>query len=137
MTLPELPRRNKKKEADFGTAVFKPWIHKNADSLHSGTFELKITESNSLPFSDLDDMQGDASLSVKWSKKGYLIRNQKGTIGAPDYSFYRGAPAFIVIKYPKLWVIVDIETFLEEKKRSQRKSLTSERACDIAWKVIK
>jgi len=136
--LPELPKKNKHKEADFGTTVFKPWVHDNASSLYSCTFELKDSKgSDSVPFSVVEDPQIDAGLSVKWSKKGYLIRNVVANIGAPDYSFYRNAPAYIVVKYPKFFCIIDIETWTEEKKRSKRKSLTSDRAQAISWRTVK
>lgn len=135
--LPELPKKIKTDEADFGTKVFKKWVENNAHVLYSCTFELKQTKTDSIPFNVVEEPQIDASMCVKWSNKGYMIRNQAGTPGAPDYSFYRNAPAYIVIKYPKFWVIIDIETFTEEKKRSKRKSLTSDRAKEIAWKVVK
>ena len=138
--LPLLPKKNKHREVDFGTKVFKPWVHNNIHlfkKTHGGTFELKQTETDSLPFSHVEDPQIDASLTVKWGEKGYLIRNLTGTVGAPDYSLYYNSPAWIVIKYPNGFVLIDIETFLEEKKRSKRKSLTWQRACEIATKIVK
>ncbi len=133
--LPNLPKKNKHREADFGTKVFRPWILNNPPKI-SGTYELKITSTDSIPFSCLEDLQADASMTVKWGKKGYLIRNAMGTPGAPDYSYYINSPAYVVIKYPDFFCLIDIETFLEEKKRSKRKSLTSERAKQIAYQVI-
>lgn len=135
--LPKLPKKHKHIETDFGTKVFKPWIEKNAHLFYSCTFETKQTETDSIPFSEVKDPQIDASLCVKWSDKGYLIRNTLAATGTPDYSFYRNSPAYVVIKYPSCWVVIDIETFIEEKKRSKRKSLTCDRAKEIAWKVIK
>ena len=140
--LPDLPRQHRHQESSFGTKVFKPWVHNNIHlfrKTHGGTFELKDSKGkDSIPFSSVEEPQIDASLTVKWGKKGYLIRNLTGTVGAPDYSLYYNSPAWIVINYHKLgWVIIDIETFLEEKKRSQRKSLTSIRAEELAWKTIK
>lgn len=136
--LPDLPKKHKHKESDFGTKVFKPWIEKNIKSLFTCTFELKDSYGeDSIPFSVVDDGQLDASLCVKYSKKGYLIRNQSGTIHAPDYSLFKEQPAFIVINYGRYgWVIIDIDTFILEKKTSKRKSLTWTRACDIAWMII-
>ena len=137
MILPELPKKNKKKEADFGTTIFRPWILKNNNGFDRPcTFELKSTSTDSIPFSCVEDLQIDASMTVRWGDKGYLIRNQTGTIGAPDYSYYKYAPAYIVIKYPKGFVLIDIETFIQEKDRSKRKSLTWDRAQEIAWKVV-
>lgn len=134
--LPNLPKKNKHIETDFGTKVFKPWVERNAHLLYSCTFELKQTETDSIPFSEVKEPQIDASMCVKWSNKGYLIRNAVSAEGTPDYSFYRNSPAYVVIKYPKLFVLIDIETFIEEKKRSKRKSLTVDRAIEIAWKVV-
>lgn len=137
--LPDLPTKHKHKEADFGTKVFRPWVLANANSLFSCTFELKDSYGKDcIPFNAVEDIQVDASQSIKWGKNGYLIRNQSGTPGAPDYSYFKSAPAFLVFNYGRLgFVLIDIETFVLEKKRSKRKSLTFERACDIAWKVVK
>jgi hypothetical protein len=136
--LPNLPKKIKHKESDFGTKIFKPWVHNNVHLFHSCTFELKDSKGkDSIPFNSVEDLQIDACLSIKWSDKGYLIRNLTGTVGAPDYSFYKNAPAYVVMNYGKLgFVIIDIETFIEEKKRSQRKSLTFTRACAIAYKTV-
>ena len=125
-----------KKEANF-SLIFRHWILANPPKL-SGTYELKQTTTNSIPFTCLEDHQADFSLAIKWSKTGVLIRNESGTLGAPDYSYYNNAPAYVVIyfKEPNGFVIIDIETFLEEKKRSKRKSLTWERAQLLAYKTV-
>jgi hypothetical protein len=125
----------KQRESSFGT-LFRHYLLANPPKL-SATYELKQTPSDSIPFSCLEDHQIDASMTVKWGKKGYLIRNESGTVGAPDYSYYYNSPAYIVIKYPSGFVVIDIETWTEEKKRSKRKSLTWDRACAIAGRVIK
>lgn len=123
-----------KKEANF-SLIFRHWIMANPPKI-SATYEIKQTSIDSIPFSCLENHQIDASMAVKWSSKGYLIRVESGTVGAPDFSYYYNSPAYIVIKYPKCFCIIDIESFTEEKKRSKRKSLTSERACAISYKVI-
>lgn len=118
--------------------LFRHWVMANAKSLFSCTFEMKQTATDSWPFSGLEAHQEDFSMAIKYGEKGVLIRNESGTIGAPDYSYYHFAPAFIVIYYAvsHMFAIIDIETLLLEKKRSKRKSLTSLRAKEIAWKVI-
>ncbi len=135
--MPELPKKHRTKEADFGTHVFRPWVLANAPDLFSCTFEVKQTSKDSIAFSCVEEAQVDASLTITEGENGYLIRNQSGTIGAPDYSYYKQAPAFIVIKYPDFFCIIDINFFLYERNQSKRKSLTSERAQSIAWKTIK
>lgn len=138
--LPNLPKKIKHKESDFGTKIFKPWVHDNIQlfsKTRGATFELKDAyEKDYLPFNAIEDIQIDAGMSIKWSKKGYLVRVLAGTVGAPDYCLYYNSPAFIVINYPKGFVIIDIETFIEEKKRSSRKSLTWDRAVIISWRHV-
>lgn len=117
--------------------TFRKWVSANAGSLISCTFEMKDSRGeDSLPFIKIEEPQIDHAMAIKWSKKGDLIRVESGTIGAPDYVFYKNAPAYIVIKYPNCFTIIDIETFTEEKARSKRKSLTVVRAKEIAWRVI-
>lgn len=125
------------KESSFGV-LFGHWIKAYADKLdlQSCTFELKQTSTDSLPFSAVEQGQADHALAVRWASHGALIRVASGTAGAPDYVFYRYAPAFIAIKYPSGFVLIDIDTFLLEKERSKRRSLTWTRACEIAWKVV-
>lgn len=123
-----------KKEAK-ASIVFRHWIMANPPKL-SGTYEIKQTTTDSISFSCVEDHQIDFSMAIKWGKKGVLIRNESGTVGAPDYSYYRNAPSFIVIKFKSGFVLIDIETFLEEKKRSKRKSLLYLRAKQIAYQIV-
>ncbi len=124
-----------KSESKF-SLLFRHWVLANHDALISCTFELKQTATDSIPFSALEIHQQDFSEAIRWGKKGVLIRNESGTVGAPDYSFYKNAPAFIVIKYPDMFCLIDIDTWILERGRSPRKSLTSSRATEIAWKVV-
>lgn len=102
----------------------------------SCTFELKETPTDSLPFSKVEQPQIDHAMAVRWGEKGCLIRVQAGNIGAPDYSFHKRDPALIVIKYPGMFCFVDIDTFIMEKEKSARKSLTADRARQIAMIVV-
>jgi hypothetical protein len=45
-------------------------------------------------------------------------------------------PAYVVIRYPKGFVLISIDTFVLESQRSKRRSLTWQRAQDIAFKVV-
>jgi len=86
-------------------------------------------------FSELKQEQIDNALASN-GDKGNLIRVEAGTIGAPDYCYFRNSPAYIVINYPSCFVFIGIETFLMEKNRSKRKSLTEERAKEISVKTV-
>lgn len=129
--LPDLPKQLEKREAAFGIELHR-WTEKN--KIQSCPLEIKRTNTSSIPFSCLEDVQIPWLLKAK-SDKGVLIR-VIGMNGEPDYAFYRKAPARIVIRYPRSFHVIDIETFLLEKKRSVRRSLTEGRARELStWSV--
>lgn len=132
--LPDLPKQNKKKEADFGIK-FRRWWEKS--SHRSEPYELKDTRGkNSINFSELTDDQITIGLTAK-SPKGVLIRIERGTIGAPDYVGLINCPHYwIVIKYPNFFCLVDIDVFITESARSKRRSLTSDRAKEITEGMV-
>lgn len=129
--LPSLPKQIKKREADFGL-VFRTWIAKHPQV--SSAWELKQTTTDSISFSCVAERQLQW-LSAIHSEKGALIRVQ-GNNGEPDYVYLRNAPAHIFIKFPKVWCAITISTWILEKERSKRKSLTVDRAKEIAVKVV-
>ncbi len=107
-----------------------------ANPFHSCSMEVKDTRGKDyLNFSEVKDEQINYGLAIK-GKKGVLIRVEAIAEGMPDYVYLRNCPAYVVIKYPKLFAIIDIETFVKEKQKSQRKSLTSARASEISIKTI-
>jgi len=120
-----------KKEAKFAI-LFRHWLKANPIRI-SCTLEIKDTRGRkSLPFCELKEDQINWGMAIK-SKKGVLMRNQGGH-GEPDYTYHFNEPAFVVINYTGLgFVIIDIETFVMERDRNTKvKSLTWQRACDIA-----
>lgn len=124
----DLPKQNKKKEANFGT-VLREWIMKNP--YMTCTFETKFAHSNnSLPFSDVKDKQIAYAMAVR-GDKGVLIRNRDDE-GIPDYTYLRSEPSYIVIKFRSCFVLIDPETWQLESKRSKRRSLTESRAREIS-----
>ena len=133
MKLPELPKQNKKLEAEFSIEL-KHWIEKHP--ILTSSLEVKHTHGkNSLPFREVKPEQLAYASRVN-SDKGAWIRTL-GLNGEPDYVFLRNAPAYIVIKYPKFFCFITIGNFLFEKEKNKRKSLTEDRAQAIAWKTIK
>ena len=123
-----------KQEADFSIRL-RHYLkaHPLPISCH---LEVKDTRGkDSFSYAELKEEQiNQAFASI--SDKGNLIRISVGTIGAPDYVFFRNSPAYVVIKYPSCFVFIGIETFLLERDRSKRKSLTEERAQEISVKTI-
>jgi len=125
----------KKREANFGL-TFRHWL--KANPLISGAFELKQTTSNALAFNAVKEHQLDALLAAE-SKTGILYKAPDDSQGIKpfDYFYLRNALSFIVIKYPKFFVLIEPERFLKEKEKKERKSLTSQRAKEIATYVVK
>lgn len=124
----------KQSEADFGITL-RHYLRANPLPI-SASIELKDTRGkDSFPYAELKEEQINNALASK-SDKGNLIRISVGTVGAPDYAYYRNSPAYIVIKYPSCFTFIDIETFLLERNRSKRKSLTVDRAVEIAVRSV-
>lgn len=123
----------KKREATFGT-LFRHWIRANPpkETCH---FELKQTTKDSIPFSCVEKGQLEYGEAIKDSPKGVLMRNMGGN-GEPDYSYLYRDPVFIVIKYPAFFCIISLASFLAEKEKSTRKSLTVARALEISTHQI-
>lgn len=130
MTLPELPKQLKKRESALGLKL-RQWVE---NATGSCVFELKQTTEPSILFDCVGPQQIAHLMSAK-SHEGILMKNQDKN-GFPDYSYHRHSPAWVVIRYPRSFYVIDIEAFLMEKKRSKRKSLTSKRADQIStWSV--
>lgn len=119
----------KKREADFGL-LFRKWVRANplGETSH---FELKQTQKDSIPFSCVETQQIDFGRSIMENPKGILIRNLGGN-GEPDYSYFYRDPVYIVIKFPDCFCILSLPSFISERDRSKRKSLTAQRAREIA-----
>lgn len=119
----------KKREANFGT-LFRHWVRANPlrETCH---FELKQTQKDSIPFNCIEPQQIDFATAIRESPKGILVRNQGGN-GEPDYSYFYRDPVYIVIKFPDCFCILSLPSFISERDRSKRKSLTAQRAREIA-----
>lgn len=121
-----------KHEANFNT-LFNHWLK----SVHkqTGAFELKQTKTNSLPFASVVPHQVAA---LKNSKNGVLVFKipDAGYQNPFDTFSLAGVPAFVVIKYPDFFCMIDINDWLQEVKINERKSLTSIRAKEIATTIV-
>lgn len=114
--------------------TLRHWI--KANPFLTSSLETKDTRGKSyLNFNEVSQAQLDWGIAIK-SDKGVLLRVVAVAEGMPDYIYMRNEPAFIVIKYPKRIEIIDVETFILEKKRNKTKSLTSKRANEISVKTI-
>lgn len=131
MILPILPQQHKHVESDFGLYL-KKWMMKNR--MFSCSLELKQTDTDSILFSEIGDEQLAWGMEIR-SDKGAMIR-VIGLNGQPDYIWCRNMPSFIVIKYPGFFCLIGVPQFIMEKQNSKRKSLTADRAKEIAVKIV-
>lgn len=128
--LPDLPQQNQKKEADFGLKL-KKWMVKNP--MYSCALETKYSKGNTFTMSEVEPEQLAWGMKIR-SNEGVMVR-VIGRTGEPDYIWCRNMPSYIVIKYPKMFCLIAVPTFIQE--RDKQKSLTQSRASDIATIVVK
>ena len=121
-----------KREANFQTTFnhYLKSVHKK-----TGAFELKQTKTNSIAFDLVVPHQEQALLNVKNGTFVYKIPDM-GFQNPFDCFCMVSEDAFVVIKYPDFFCMIDINDWVQEKKISGRKSLTSTRAKEIATVIV-
>lgn len=117
-----------KKERDW-QSKFNQWlrnVHKR-----TGAFELKRAVNDSLPFDAVVPHQVEA---LQAAANGVLVYKipDAGYQNPFDCFCLAGVPGYVVIKYDHGFELITIDTFLLEKSRSKRKSLTASRAREIS-----
>lgn len=123
-------KRIQRREASF-TLYFRHWL--KANPMPSSAFELKQSVTESLSFDAVKQHQLDFLLACTKSH-GFLYKIPDDSRGIKPFDMVNLtlAYAWVVIRYPHNFHIISIETFLLEKSRSKRKSLTSMRAREIS-----
>lgn len=124
-----------KSEAKFQT-LFNHWLKAEFFGRHSqpsAIFELKHTRGKDyLPFSAVEEHQINALMAASTSGLIYKISDESQGYKPFDCFALRKCDAYIAIKYPSFFVLITIKSFMEEKKRSNEKSLSDWRASSIA-----
>lgn len=109
--------------------LFRHWLRANPQS--SGSYEMKDSRGKySISFSEFKDHQLNYGLAIK-RDRGAFIR-VIGSNGEPDYVYLRNSPAWVVVRFPESFEIIDVEDLMLEKDRGIMKSLSHERARAIA-----
>ena len=80
---------------------------------------------------ELKEEQIEYGKSIKYSKKGVLIRTE-GSIGLPDYIFIKHQPSYVMINYPQGMALCDVETL----EMCKKKSLNWEEVQELSIKTI-
>jgi len=120
-------------EKDFQSEHNK-WLKYNFKG--SGAFELKITKGPSIAFKMLKEHQLHSLWAVKHGSLVFKIPDL-GFQNPYDSFKMSGLPAFVVVLFYKgpgkkrEFVMIDVDMWAREEKKSMRKSLTEERAREI------
>jgi hypothetical protein len=116
MTLPNLPKINKKQEANF-SIQFRHWLMANPIKFQCW-FEMKDTRGKkTFRLAEWKQEQRQFSEALKHSEKGILVRTE-GTVGLPDYKYAYKEPTLVVIKYPQGFVLIEAENLAFSKKKT-------------------
>jgi len=120
-------------EADRTTLFLK---YAKARIGESFAFEAKICKEKSLPFSAVQDHQERNLHIVKHGVFNYKIADVGYEQKPWDGFQLTHLPAYVVIFWyqkrgDRRITIIDIDMWLEERKTSDRKSLTYERSCEL------
>jgi len=124
-------------EAQFLSGPFKKWCESKDNKLPSFVFEAKTTRGkDSLLFSQVEPHQVIALHQAKHSIKYYKIADDSRGTKPFDGAVWRGTDAYLVIEYPSFWCMIDIDSYENEERTSERRSITSARALQIACVVV-
>ena len=125
-----------KREAKFGR-TFNHWMRANPLNLPAFAFELKQTRTDSIHFMAVAPHQILFLQSAK-SPHGmyYKIPDDSRGIKPFDGVFLRNTPGYLVFKYKDFFCLIDVDVFVKESMESDRRSLTSARAKEIAAYTI-
>lgn len=128
--------------------LFNKYLKTNPPN-RATAYELKICKGNSLSFNAVKEHQRQGLLDAK---KGLYHKISDSPIFAGnmtrftnpkpfDCLYLKDAIGYVVILFykprkPKVTYMINIYSFLDEEKKSERKSLTEEKAKEIADEII-
>lgn len=121
-----------KREANFQT-TFNHWVKEVYKK--TAVFELKQTTGNSIPFSAVQYHQSRALIAAKEGVLSYKIPDC-GYQNPFDSFCLAGVPAFVVVKFPGFFCLIDIGVWLREDFQSKRRSLTAHRAKELSTVTV-
>lgn len=122
----------RKREANFQT-TFGQYIR--AKGIHAN-FELKQTTGDSIEYDARLNRQCDSLLAAEKEGHYWKYSDQDQREKLFDCSNVPPLKGYIVIKYPKFFCLIRATEFSKEMLNSSRKSLTSQRAKELAEIVV-
>lgn len=126
----------KKKEANWSTKKMKAWCEHHL--LPPAIVEAKHSrDKDYISFSEFRMSQRNWGMVAIGNKgKMFKLSDISPEYKPGDYFLIGLQDYWVAIKYPTCFVVIDIEKFLDEEKRSERKSLTEDRAVKIAQHIV-
>ena len=130
-------KKRKYSEADFCTE-FGRWV-KHAKLSSSMALEMKVSETDSIPFSALEEHQADALLAAKHKQLYFKIPDTSFSPLPCDSFLLVNAPGMVVVMFrsqdhgQKEFFMIPIDAWKYEELSSERKSLTEDRAREISY----
>lgn len=126
-------------ESDF-QSLWTKYVRQNW-SHGSAAFELKITKTGSLPFTRLEEHQAEALKKAKHKTLFHKISDMSINAKPFDGFILQDALAYVVVLFytegeKKVAYCIDIDEFIKESELSVRRSLTEERARQIAHLAV-
>jgi hypothetical protein len=101
-----------------------------------GYFELKYAKDELFYYDSFEPHQISSLLALQDNGLIWKISDTDPRLKPCDSFSVPPLTAYVVIKYPKAFVMITVNNFIHARDRSKRKSLTYEQALEIATKVI-
>lgn len=121
-------------------SLFSKWVRENYNQ--SAAFELKLCKGrNALPYNAFQPQQLPMLYKAKHGCVYKKLSDLDPSLKPFDCLQICYSPAFVVVMWytprqPKEALLIDIDVFLAERDSSLRKSLTEQRARELAQMVI-
>lgn len=120
-----------KREAKFQTNILNHFIRRHFKK--TIVWETKVTTTTTFYFSKLEKQQIPWLTAVKHGGALYKFSDESRGFKPFDGTFWYKEPAYLVVKYPSgHFYFIDVDDFLHERDTRKKKSMTEERAKEIA-----
>jgi len=121
-----------KREASI-TPTIKKFLKQNKIYCN---WEAKQTTTDSIPFSAVEDHQINSLIAGQEEGIDWKYSDSDPRVKMFDGSNNPPLPGYVIIKYPKGITLITVNNFIHARIAHRKKSLSYERACEIADKII-
>ncbi len=134
--------KHHKSEALFTSTTLKPWLtaHLAEYSTILGNafpYEVKYTDTDYLAFSRLEEHQLRYLHNVYYGTEDWKIPDEGRAKKKCDGVVFHKVTPYVIIAFPDFFCFIPIHKWEHEERYSVRRSLTADRAREIAVLVVK